>query len=211
MQAAGLPMKEFPQTVANLTEIGSNLYNLIKGRGIVAYPDPAIRRALGHTVAVETSRGWRIAKDKVSHKIDVVVALAMAVHAAIEHSVVRELPIVVPIVAAGVPRSVPGGSMYAGGTVAAPWSGINPLPEAPPPAPSEPPAPAGRVYGPDGQFWDPPASNSPVVAKPGWLTKLQMAAANAAPPPADVFRQPCGAERKGGNAGFRFGGGSTWR
>jgi hypothetical protein len=29
-------------------------------------------------VALETSRGWRIAKEKQSHKIDVVVALAMA-------------------------------------------------------------------------------------------------------------------------------------
>jgi hypothetical protein len=87
--------------------------------------------------------------------------------------------------------------------------GVHPLPEAPPPA--APPAPAGRVIGPNGEVWDPPAPNSPVVAKPGWLTKMQMAQANASALPADVFAQPCGADRKGGNAGFRFGGGSTWR
>jgi phage terminase large subunit-like protein len=34
-------------------------------------------------VAVETSRGWRITKEKQSHKIDVVVALGMAARAAV--------------------------------------------------------------------------------------------------------------------------------
>jgi hypothetical protein len=29
-------------------------------------------------VALEIARGWRIAKEKASHKIDVIVALAMA-------------------------------------------------------------------------------------------------------------------------------------
>ena len=37
-----------------------------------------MRLAVSRSVAVETSRGWRIAKEKASHKIDVVVALAMA-------------------------------------------------------------------------------------------------------------------------------------
>ena len=31
----------------------------------------------------ETARGWRIAKDKQAHKIDVVIALAMAALAAV--------------------------------------------------------------------------------------------------------------------------------
>jgi phage terminase large subunit-like protein len=42
-----------------------------------------MRLAISRAVAVETPRGWRIAKEKQSHKIDVVVALAMAAHAAI--------------------------------------------------------------------------------------------------------------------------------
>jgi hypothetical protein len=33
---------------------------------------------MSRAVALETTRGWRIAKEKASHKIDVVVALAMA-------------------------------------------------------------------------------------------------------------------------------------
>ena len=39
---------------------------------------------LEHAVALETGRGCRIAKEKVSHKIDVVVALAMAALGAVQ-------------------------------------------------------------------------------------------------------------------------------
>jgi phage terminase large subunit-like protein len=39
---------------------------------------------LSRAVALETSRGWRITKEKQAHKIDVVVALAMAAHAAVK-------------------------------------------------------------------------------------------------------------------------------
>jgi len=74
----GVPMREFAQSVPNLTEASSNLYELIKGRGLAVYPDAAMRLSVNRAVAVETSRGWRIAKEKASHKIDVVVALAMA-------------------------------------------------------------------------------------------------------------------------------------
>jgi phage terminase large subunit-like protein len=73
-------MEEFPQTSGNLTSIGQNLYDLINGRNLVVYPDVGMRLAISRAVAVETSRGWRISKEKQSHKIDVVVALAMAAH-----------------------------------------------------------------------------------------------------------------------------------
>lgn len=39
---------------------------------------------LSRAVALETSRGWRIAKEKVSHKIDFVVALAQAALGAVQ-------------------------------------------------------------------------------------------------------------------------------
>jgi phage terminase large subunit-like protein len=74
----GLPMVEFPQSVPNLTEASTNLYEIVKGRNLIAYPDHDMRLAVSWAVALETSRGWRIAKEKQSHKIDVVVALAMA-------------------------------------------------------------------------------------------------------------------------------------
>jgi phage terminase large subunit-like protein len=79
----GVAMVEFPQSVPNLTEASTNLYELVKGRGIVLYPDADIRLAFNRAIAVETTRGWRIAKERAAHKIDVVVALAMAAHGAV--------------------------------------------------------------------------------------------------------------------------------
>jgi len=61
------------------------LYELIKGRNLIAYPDPELRLAISRAVAIETPRGWRIGKDKQTHKIAVVVALAMAALAAVEN------------------------------------------------------------------------------------------------------------------------------
>src|SRR4029077_19279302 len=79
----GLPMEEFPQTLDRLTAMSQQLYDLITGQALIAYPSEAIRLAISRTVALESSRGWRITKEKQSHKIDVVVALAMACAAAV--------------------------------------------------------------------------------------------------------------------------------
>src|SRR5262249_31332142 len=81
---AGIPMVEFPQTVPNLTEASTNLYECIKGGNLIVYVDEALRLAVHRSVALETSRGWRIAKEKGSHKIDVVVALAQAALGAVK-------------------------------------------------------------------------------------------------------------------------------
>jgi phage terminase large subunit-like protein len=80
----GITVEEFPQSVGNLTLASQTLFELIKGRNLTVYPDDAIRLAISRAVAVETSRGWRISKEKASHKIDVVVALAMACHGAMQ-------------------------------------------------------------------------------------------------------------------------------
>ena len=48
------------------------------------YPDDDVRLAVSRCVALETTRGWRIAKEKASHKIDVVVALAQAALAVVQ-------------------------------------------------------------------------------------------------------------------------------
>jgi phage terminase large subunit-like protein len=79
---AGVPIEEFPQTVPNLTAASQNLFDLIESQALVLYPDADMRLAVSRAVAIETSRGWRIGKDKQAFKIDVIVALAMAVHAA---------------------------------------------------------------------------------------------------------------------------------
>ena len=84
LRRVGLPIEEYPQSVPNLTAASQNLYELITGGNLAIYPDAALRLAISRAVAVETSRGWRISKEKQSHKIDVVVALAMAAHATVE-------------------------------------------------------------------------------------------------------------------------------
>jgi Phage Terminase len=81
---SGLHMVEYAQSVPNLTASSSNLYELIKGRNLALYPDAGIRKAIQRCVAIETSRGWRIAKEKTSHKIDVVIGLALACHGAVQ-------------------------------------------------------------------------------------------------------------------------------
>ncbi|MEE9249738.1 MAG: terminase large subunit [Alphaproteobacteria bacterium] len=86
---SNVPMIEFAQTVPNLTAASTNLYELIKGRGLVVYPDDEIRLAINRAVAIETSRGWRITKEKASHKIDIVVALAMAALGAVQKGQAR--------------------------------------------------------------------------------------------------------------------------
>jgi len=90
LRGAGVPMEEFPQTVPNLTQASQNLYELIQAGNLVVYPNDAIRLAVSRAVAIETGRGWRISKDKQSHKIDVVVALAMAALPALENSAIDE-------------------------------------------------------------------------------------------------------------------------
>src|SRR5262249_31210845 len=144
LQAAGVPMREFPQTVGNLTEIASNLYELVKARAIVVYPDADARLAISRAIAIETGRGWRITKEKQSHKIDVVVALAMAAHAAVYGSREHEVPIVMPVVA-GEPRAaVPGGYSFSSGAFVAPTIGAFKAQPPAPPAPAPPHAAPGQ-------------------------------------------------------------------
>ena len=80
----GVKMVEFPQSPGNMTESSQCLYELITGGNLIAYPDPDIRLAISRAIALETTRGWRITKDKTSHKIDIVVAMAMAALAAVQ-------------------------------------------------------------------------------------------------------------------------------
>jgi len=77
LRSDGIKMVEYPQSVPNLTQMGQNLFELIKAGNLVLYSDDELRLQVGHAVALQSSRGWRIAKEKTSHKIDAVVALAM--------------------------------------------------------------------------------------------------------------------------------------
>jgi len=90
LQSAGLPMSEFPQSVPNLTEASTNLYELVKGHNLAVYPDGDLRLAVSRCVALEGTRGWKIGKEKTSHKIDVVIALVMAALGAVQQGQVQQ-------------------------------------------------------------------------------------------------------------------------
>jgi len=84
LKAAGIPIAEFAQTPANTIRMGQELFDLLKGRNLELYPAPDLREHALNTVAVESLRGFRIAKEKTSQKIDAIVALAMACVAAVD-------------------------------------------------------------------------------------------------------------------------------
>lgn len=74
----GVPMEEFSQTSGNLTEIGTNIYDLVRYGNIELYPCKDMRFEASCSVAKETARGFQIRKDKSTQKIDQIVSLAMA-------------------------------------------------------------------------------------------------------------------------------------
>ena len=118
--AAGIKLREFPQTVANLTVASQNLYELIRSRSIEAYPDPELRLAVSRAVARETTRGWRIGKDKQSHKIDFVVALGMAAYASLDSKASRGARYTGGLLGGAIrdsdkPENRPGGACRVGG------------------------------------------------------------------------------------------------
>jgi phage terminase large subunit-like protein len=83
---AGVPIVEYQQTLPHLTAMSTNLYELIRGGRLITYADDYVRTCVGRATAVEGSNGrsWKITKERSSHKVDVVVALAMAALAAVQ-------------------------------------------------------------------------------------------------------------------------------
>jgi Terminase large subunit, ATPase domain len=79
----GVKMEEFAQSIPNLTAASQNLFEMLQGRTLILYPNADIRLAMSRAIAIETARGWRIAKEKQNHKIDVVIALAMSALASV--------------------------------------------------------------------------------------------------------------------------------
>jgi len=84
LQKDGIKMIEFPQTSDRLVSMSQNLYDLVSGHNLVLYQDREMRQHAQKATAKESSRGWRIIKKKSSHKIDLVIALAMAALGAAE-------------------------------------------------------------------------------------------------------------------------------
>jgi phage terminase large subunit-like protein len=84
LRKAGIKVEEYAQTSASLMAASQNLYELIHTGTISVYPNSEMRLAISRAVALESNHGWRLGKEKHAHKVDVVIALAMAAHAAVE-------------------------------------------------------------------------------------------------------------------------------
>jgi len=79
---AGVPMQELPQTAAR-TEADQALYDAVIGKLVRHYDDPILNDHVENAIAIETPRGFRLAKEKTSKKIDAAVALSMSHYGAL--------------------------------------------------------------------------------------------------------------------------------
>lgn len=82
LESEGLPIEEYPQTQSNQVGMGQGLWELLRGKNLRLYQSEDLRRQALQAVAIESPRGWRIAKDKTSKKIDAIIAMSMACVAA---------------------------------------------------------------------------------------------------------------------------------
>ena len=82
LQQAGLPIEPFPQTLPNLTLATETLYSVLNNQRLRLYDAPDLRRHVLNAASIETSRRFRLTKEKQSLKIDGAVALSFACVAA---------------------------------------------------------------------------------------------------------------------------------
>jgi phage terminase large subunit-like protein len=80
----GLRTEEYPQTSGNLTRAGQSLFDLLSGKNLRLYPSEDLRTQALNTISVESTRGWRIAKERASRKVDAIVALSLACVSALD-------------------------------------------------------------------------------------------------------------------------------
>jgi phage terminase large subunit-like protein len=78
LRRSGINIVEYTQSLPNLSAMASNLFELIRSRTLAVFPDEPLRRAAGQAIGIEGARGWKIDKAKQSHRIDPLIALAMA-------------------------------------------------------------------------------------------------------------------------------------
>ena len=84
LRSEGLRLVEYPQTTDRLISMSQNLFDLIKDGNLVLYRDQEFRNHAQKATAKESQRGWRIVKKKSSHKIDLIISLAMSCQATVE-------------------------------------------------------------------------------------------------------------------------------
>ena len=91
LEQAGLPIEAFPQTQPNLTLATESLYSALANRRLNVYDAPDLRAHVLNAASRETSRGFRLSKEKQSLKIDGAVALSFAVVAAEQFGVPADI------------------------------------------------------------------------------------------------------------------------
>ena len=79
LQQSGLPIEPFPQTQPNLTLATETLYSALNNQRIRLYDAPDLRQHVLNAASIETSRGFRLTKEKQSLKIDGAAALSLRV------------------------------------------------------------------------------------------------------------------------------------
>lgn len=82
-EKAGVRVKELAQN-AGRVESDQSLYDAVISKSIRHYNDPTLNEHVKNAVAAETVRGFRLAKEKTSKKIDAAVALSMSHYGARE-------------------------------------------------------------------------------------------------------------------------------
>jgi len=84
LQRAGVPIREYPQTVPNLTRMAKVVDDLVRTRALVVYPDDELRAHALAATAEESAAGFRIVKRSGTRRIDGLIALAMACAATVD-------------------------------------------------------------------------------------------------------------------------------
>ena len=82
-ERAGINVIELAQT-SGRTEADQGLYDAIIGKKIRHYSEPTLNEHIQNAVALETVRGYRLAKEKTTLKIDAAVALSQSHYGVLE-------------------------------------------------------------------------------------------------------------------------------
>ncbi len=91
LENAGLPVEEYPQSIPRLETMAQTLYDAVKTRSLVLFRDEPMRAEAGYAVGhITRNERFYISKDKSSHKIDQIVALAMAAQGAVSEPAFNE-------------------------------------------------------------------------------------------------------------------------
>lgn len=79
-----LPIEEYKQTQDSTVVMGEALFRSVGDKNLIAYPSADLREHVTNAIGQESARGVRMVKDKASKKIDLAIALSMALVAALK-------------------------------------------------------------------------------------------------------------------------------